>query len=52
MAISDDCLMPQLHDTLSKEGANLLIDCLHDIDSRLENAQQQNPDCITYGKCG
>lgn len=48
--ISNDCLMPELYETLSKEGANLLVDCLHDLDSKLENAQQQMPDQITYGR--
>lgn len=49
VSIDDHCLMPQLHDTLSNEGAVLLVDCLNDIDSRLANAQQQNSEHITYG---
>lgn len=42
--------MPELHDSLSTIGADLLVDCLQDIDSRLENAQQQNNEHITYGR--
>ncbi|XP_037027529.1 methionyl-tRNA formyltransferase, mitochondrial [Bradysia coprophila] len=46
--ISKDCLMPELHDTMSNVGADLLIKCLPDIESRLKNASQQNPDHVTY----
>lgn len=42
--------MPELHDTLSNEGADLLVDCLHDLDKRLKDAKPQNPEYVSYGK--
>lgn len=49
MPISDDCLMPELHDTMSNMGADLLVKCLPDIESKLKNASHQNSDQVTYG---
>jgi methionyl-tRNA formyltransferase len=40
-AISDDVLMPELHNTLATMGADLLIDCVRDLD-RCQPIEQEN----------
>lgn len=49
--VADDILMPDLHDTLSKHGADLLLDCINNLPHSIENAQPQNNSDATYGKC-
>ncbi|KAJ6638536.1 Methionyl-tRNA formyltransferase, mitochondrial [Pseudolycoriella hygida] len=46
--ISNECLMPELHETLSNEGASLLVDCLHNIESKIVNAREQDLHLVTY----
>lgn len=46
-----DVTMPILYHTLAKLGADTLIDCLHNLNDCLQNAQEQRNVGISYGMC-
>lgn len=41
--------MPELHATLAKEGAQLLVSCINNMPQIFANAMQQNNEDATYG---
>lgn len=41
--------MPDLHTTLAKLGAELLTDCVLNLDDSLKNAKPQNNDNVSFG---
>lgn len=41
--------MPELHNMLSSEGAKLLLECIHDLPTKLMNAKPQSNQGVTYG---
>lgn len=47
VAIGDETLMPQLHDQLSSIGAELLVDCVKDLE-RFQPIEQNSSDA-SYG---
>lgn len=46
--VPDNVLMPELHDALSKDGADLLLECIEDLPASVRNARPQTGDA-TYG---
>lgn len=48
--ISNDIKMPELYNKLSILGANILINCLQDLNYYLENAKMQPSLGVTQGK--
>lgn len=42
--------MPELHERLSSLGAELLSECVLNLDASLENAKPQSDENVTYGK--
>lgn len=46
--IPDNVLMPELHEALAKDGAELLLECFEDLPASVRNARPQNGDA-TYG---
>lgn len=49
VSISDDVLMPQLHDELASAGAELLIECVKDLNSY--QSMKQDESKASYGEC-
>lgn len=49
--IPRNVLMPQLHRTLSTDGAQLLLECIDNIPESLNNAERQSDTNVTYGNC-
>lgn len=47
--ISNDVLMPELHDILADHGANLLLKCINDLPMSIERATPQRDIDATYG---
>lgn len=47
--IGRDMLMPELHATLSEQGASLLLDCCKELSDRLNRAQPQADTLVQYG---
>lgn len=48
--IPKDVLMPQLHKKLSDEGATLLLECIENAPTSLQNGIKQDETNVTYGK--
>lgn len=48
--VPESVLMPELHDTLSRQGAELLNDFIQRIPDSLNEAREQSDSNITYGK--
>lgn len=46
--LNETDLMPQIHDRLAQEGAQMLIDCINNLSSSLTHATVQNEDEATY----
>jgi methionyl-tRNA formyltransferase len=49
VAIEDDVLMPALHDKMANVGAELLLECIQNLDNLLPI--KQNDKLASYGKC-
>lgn len=47
--IPKNVLMSELHTTLAKEGAQLLVNCIESAPDSFRNAKQQDEHNITYG---
>lgn len=47
--VPDTVLMPELHDMLSKDGADLLLECIDNLPASISNARPQNNGDATYG---
>lgn len=47
--VPKNVLMPDLHETLSNCGADLLLQCIEDLPKYIQNAQKQSQTGITYG---
>lgn len=48
VSIPDDILMPELHDKLSKVGADLLVECIKDL--KRYHPIEQDHSQASYGK--
>lgn len=49
VVIPKNVLMPDLHETLANEGAQLLLDCIGNAPDCFHNVKQQNDRDATYG---
>lgn len=47
--IPKNVLMPELHETLSEEGAKLLLECIENVPTSFQNLKQQDDRYATYG---
>lgn len=47
--IPKNVLMPELHQTLANEGAQLLLDCIHRVPDSLKSSRMQSDSNVTYG---
>ncbi|XP_059620898.1 methionyl-tRNA formyltransferase, mitochondrial [Phlebotomus argentipes] len=48
VSVESDVLMPQLHACLANVGGSLLLDCLQDLETSLNNAKPQSLEGVTY----
>lgn len=48
LPLNDTDLMPQIHDRLALEGAQLLVDCITNLSKNLSHAKVQNESEATY----
>lgn len=49
LPVPKNVLMPDLHETLANEGAQLLLDCIENAPDSFQNTKQQNDTGVTYG---
>lgn len=50
MKIQPNIFMPELHDTLAKVGADLLVDCIERMPNSLMNAKPQCDQNVSFGE--
>lgn len=49
ITIPKNVLMPELHETLANEGAELLVNCIKNAPDSLQSARKQSDGNISYG---
>lgn len=48
--VPQNVFMPELHESLGKEGAELLVNCIEKIPHSLLNAKPQSDQNVSFGK--